>query len=327
VQIDKPGIYALPVPAYHLDPAPEPSMSASGADLMLNQSARHCWHNHPRLNPLFEPEAVDPDKMESGKRLRMEWGSALHTMILGAGRKIVEIDGEEYRTNRAREARAAATAAGFVPILASHTPKLLNIVAAVKAQLRGELAEVLAAPGRAEQTLVWRERIGFLWCRALADWMPDDPSLPLIDWKFTTTSAAPESYARSVRADLSLRTAHYLRGAQALRGRAPRAYWICAVEMAAPHGLSVHRADGALLHDGRDQWTEAAARFAACLRRGTDAEHWPFWSQAVNAVGAPPWQASAWEERKHLESIPASRGQITVRRVQQLQKQLGGPVA
>lgn len=336
MQITEPGIYALSAVAYHRDPAPSPSLSASSADRILNESARHCWHSHPRLNEAHTPEEADPDRMESGKRLRMEWGSALHAMISGAGRRVVEIDSDDYRTNRARDARAACVAAGHVPVLAIHTPKLVGIVNAVRAQIKAhpELAEVLAAPGRAEQTLLWRERIGtarnkqggWLWCRAMADWLPDDPSLPLIDWKFTTTSTAPESYARTVRNDLCVRSAHYLRGAQALRGRMPRGYWIVAVEMDAPHGMSVHRAANELLHDARDQWTEAAARFYACLQRGTGMEHWPFWRAEVNVVGVPPWQSTAWEERKLVEEIPRQRS-ITVKRVQQLSKILGGPVA
>lgn len=343
--VSEPGIYAMTAEQYHADPAPDPSLSASAAEAILLESPRHCWTRHAALNPLAEEER-ELERMNSQKRMRMEHGSALHTLTLGAGRGIMEIDADSYQSNKAREAREVATEEGYIPILSGDLRRLRACSTATREQILAhpDLGPVLNIAekdpkkrrGQAEQALFWRERIGaaksrtpaWLWCRALVDWLPDDPRAPLVDFKFTTTSAEPQSYGKTVREDLTLRSAHYLRGAQTLRSATPRAYWIVAVEMAPPFGLSVHRADNTLLHEAREQWMEAASRFHACLMRGRDAKHWPFWKAEINVVGMKPWQQQEWEDRKALQNIPEHRGaSISARRARQFMQQTGSPMA
>lgn len=336
-RVSEVGIYALPVDEYHLDPCADgPSMSASNAETLLDESARHCWHKHPRLNP-EAAEAFDPEQMDGQKRLKMEHGTALHTLILGAGRPIFEVVADDYRTKAAKEARADALAQGMTPILTMHKPKLIDCARAVAEQVKvyPELRRVLEAPGRAERTLLWQEPVGTrkgkgesIWCRALVDWLPDDPGQPLVDFLFTGGSASPASYGPSIGDKLAVRASHYMRGAQRVRGRTPRGYWTVAVETNEPYGVCVYAADQALQHYAREQWADAAARWHACLQRGTEPQHWPFWKPTIHEIEAKPWQIRQWEDTKLAEAIkPTARGMVSIKRVQALAEQMGSPVA
>lgn len=317
------GVHALPVDAYHLDPCVhEPSMSASDAEAMITRSARHCWTGQPRLNDAATLN-LDVLRMDSSKRARLETGAALHRLVLGAGAGIVEIDADDYRGKDAKAARDDAAVNGLIPVLGCRMTELLQIKAAVEEQIARNplLRRSLEAAGKAEQTLIWQERIGrgrkaaTIWCRALVDWLPDDPLVPPIDFKFTTASAAPHAYTRTVAEQYGIRSVHYLRGLHYLRGRQPRHYLIVPVETEEPYGLSVHYAGEALLAEAREQWGEAAMRWHQCLRTGTHRDAWPLWSGEPVEAQPNPWDSRRWEERKLLEDMqPPTDGALRIKR-------------
>lgn len=74
--------------AYHQDPAPQPSLSSSIAKILLDQSPRHAWLAHPKLNPNYVAEEDS----------RFDIGTAAHVMMLerdssrivGAGRGLAD---------------------------------------------------------------------------------------------------------------------------------------------------------------------------------------------------------------------------------------------
>src|SRR5215471_6763533 len=93
---------------YHADPAPEPSLSASIAELLIKRSPKHAFHAHPRLNPKWKPKEPSQE---------MDDGRVLHSMLLGTPSPVIEVDAEDWRTNRAKEAKADARASGKVAVL------------------------------------------------------------------------------------------------------------------------------------------------------------------------------------------------------------------
>jgi len=94
---------------YHADPCEVASLSSSIAAVLIEECPRKAWQRHSRLNPV-----VDSDKDPTRAK---EIGTAAHKLILGRGRDVVEIDAADFRGGAAKQARAAAYAAGLSPIL------------------------------------------------------------------------------------------------------------------------------------------------------------------------------------------------------------------
>ncbi|GBR70939.1 hypothetical protein [Gluconobacter kanchanaburiensis] len=94
-RIEKPGIYDMPEAVYHSDPCLEPSLSNSIARVLLDQSPMHAHYAHPRLNLKREPFEVTA---------AMDFGTALHKLLLGKGAAIVEVKADAYRSAAAKEA-------------------------------------------------------------------------------------------------------------------------------------------------------------------------------------------------------------------------------
>src|SRR6185312_5568438 len=80
---------------YHSDPCESPSLSSSLAKIIIDQTPKHAFVCHPKLNPNFAPK----------DDARFDLGSVAHELILdrGAGFDVVEAD--SWATKDARKAR------------------------------------------------------------------------------------------------------------------------------------------------------------------------------------------------------------------------------
>src|SRR5579872_393955 len=102
--------------AYHADPCVRPSLSSSIAHTLVTQSPRHAWLEHPRLGGSKEGVL---------KRTKtMDEGAILHKLLLGAGAQFEMVVADDWRTNAAKEARAAIEAGGKIAILGKNFEKL-----------------------------------------------------------------------------------------------------------------------------------------------------------------------------------------------------------
>jgi hypothetical protein len=277
------GVYDLPAAEYHADPAPAPSLSASCARLLLDRSPLHVWWEHPRLNTMREPEPPSDAQ---------ECGAIVHTLFLGVGPEIVEVEADDWRTAKAREKREQARAEGKLPVLSWRLAELERCADAARAQIQAypEIAALLSA-GRAEQTVLWRE--GETWCRALVDWLPDDPRAPLLDLKTTSLSAAPQSWERRVIDRYALQAAFYTRGLAAVRGVRPEGMRFVVIELDPPHALSVLAPAPDLEALAERDVNEALALWSRCLATN----HWPGYPTEIAWVEAPGWMQTRQEER------------------------------
>jgi hypothetical protein len=102
LELSEPGVYDIPEDAYHRDPVPGGSLSASGAKKLLPPSCPALFH-HELRNP------------EPPKRV-FELGSAAHKLVLGSGPELVRIDADEWRTNAVKAEVAAARDRGAIPL-------------------------------------------------------------------------------------------------------------------------------------------------------------------------------------------------------------------
>src|SRR3972149_4631152 len=75
---------------YIRDPAPEPSLSASVAHLLLTRSARHAWLAHPRLNPAWAPEATEQTDLGTLAHAGPVWCRCRPDVVSQDGRVVVD---------------------------------------------------------------------------------------------------------------------------------------------------------------------------------------------------------------------------------------------
>ena len=271
---------------YHADPAPKPSLSASIARTLLDETPRHAWEKHPRLNPGASPE---------GTR-RTDLGSAAHALLLGRGRKLHVIGAEGYRTKAAREERDEARASGLTPILASDLDKAEAMVSAACRQIAAipELAGVFE-DGHSEAVAVWRE--GETWCRCMVDRLARAGFGGIaLDYKTTNDTAHPAAAARRLLgAGADVQVAFYRRGIAAVAPRfLPLRFVFLCQETEPPFLLSALELDVAAESLGADKVVAALEVWRGCLASG----QWPGFPQRICTVELPAWHLQAWMNRQ-----------------------------
>jgi len=280
--------FSIPAAAYHNDPCPAPSLTATLARIICQQS---CWHAKmasPRTNPDYKPEVAD----------HFDLGNVAHDLLL-EGNGIVEvIDAEDWRTKAAKEARDAARKAGKIPLL----PVQWRDVQAMVKSAREQLDAHKEAPdaftnGKPEQALVWQE--DGIWCRSRLDWLSDD-HLRCDDYKSTGMSAEPDKWIRTMFAQgYDIQAGFYLHGMRAVFGAdAHRRFRFIVQETYPPYALSVISLapDALVMAEKKVLW--AIEKWAESLKTG----EWPGYPKRVCHAETPGWLESAWVAKELEET-------------------------
>lgn len=304
--LDKPGVYDLPAEVYHADCAPAPSLSSSIAHILIDQSPRHAWAAHPRLNPDFQPE----------HRAEFDLGAAVHSLVLqGDESRFAVVEADSYRTKAAQEARAEAYAAGRIPLLPHQRAQVSAVADAVLGQIaaHSEACDAFQpTTGEPERTLLWQE--GDVWLRAMVDWLPTKPRRGQIVYDLkTTTNAEPDAWARSKIGSMGydVQAAFYLRGLRAL-GYPELRFAFVVAEMDPPHAVSVVGLAPALIAQGAEKVEVAVNAWRRCLASG----QWPAYPNRICWVEPQPWEGARWLERMTRDERPGAQALDTARRFQ-----------
>jgi PDDEXK-like domain of unknown function (DUF3799) len=274
---------------YHDDPAPLPSLSSSIANVLLNESPRHAWTLHPKLNPHYA--RVEEEKFDIG--------TVVHALLLEGSDRAAIGEWDEWRTNAAKAWVAETRAAGRIPLRAKDGARVIAIVASV----RNELEQIIADPpllqdGVPESVHVWEE--SGIWMRAKLDWLRSDVSA-IDDLKTTSRSADPQMYAqRLYKTGGDLQAAFYRRAvAQAFGADAPFR-WIV-VETNPPYAVSAITPAADVLALGEAKVEYAIARWRRLLAEYGTAGPWPAYPLEVVRAQLPAWEETRWLER--MEAI------------------------
>src|SRR5262245_33742037 len=156
----KAGIHVIEAASYHADQAPRPSLSSHLAAVLLEKSPRHAWMQHPRLNPDYKPANDN----------RFDIGRAAHALMLEGSAIFEIIDAPNWKSEAARDERAAVAKAGKVALLEHEWAQVSAMVKSARAQLRQTQDGFNAfRDGEPERTLIWQD--GAIWCRARLDWL------------------------------------------------------------------------------------------------------------------------------------------------------------
>lgn len=266
-----PGVYDLPAEEYHQ----LPHLSSTGARKLLPPSCpalfRH-WRQHPEL-----------------PKDHFDFGTAVHTLVLGRGPKLVYIDHEEWRTKVAKELVADVRDSGAVPVRPSDWAAVHAAGAAVR---RHPVASVLFTGGLPEQTMIWHDEATGVVCRGMADYLRGDL---IIDLK-TCQCAHPDAIAKSIaNYGYHQQAAWYLEGYTQLAADEqlnPRFLFVF-VEKDPPHLITIAQPDQESLEVGAARNRRALEVFRDCTEAGV----WPGYTTDVELISLPRWAARdfTWE--------------------------------
>jgi hypothetical protein len=263
----------LPERVYLSDPVEGGSLSFSGAKALLPPSCP-AKYRHQRENGR-SPKAT------------FDMGHAVHKLVLGAGEELVIVDAPTWQTKAAKEARAAAYAAGHTPLL---TAEYERAQVAAKAVLEHDIAGELFAPGGiSERSLFWLDDKHGVWRRARLDRTRErNGRLLVVDLK-TTQSAEPGAIAKAMgQYRYHMQHAFYTDGVRALNLDLDPAFLFVFVEVESPHLVTVCELDGEAVEVGHDLVDYALGIYAECART----DFWPDYAGSdIPIISLPRWAA------------------------------------
>ncbi len=297
--INKPGIYEISETEYHADPVCEPSLSRGIAHLLITRSPMHAHYAHPRLG---KGKPIEASKV-------MDAGSAVHSLVLGAGAKLVALEGKygpkheqagkpflDYKTAAAALERDALREAGHIPCLQHELPELRRAAAAVTKQLRWHQDGAdFFAPGQSEVMVV--AKIGAIWARILVDRLPVDHRAPAYDLKMTKLAATPASWERQIIEKYAFQCAFYRRVLYEALGYDRPATRFVVGELDAPHGASMMCAAPTLMAIADGEVDRAFRMWDQCVME----DRWPSYPTYTAHVEAPVWKQLSEEDRVYRD--------------------------
>lgn len=262
--ITVPGVYDIPAEEYHQHPA----LSSSGARRLLECPSKYAYEREHRPTPT---EAFD-------------LGHAAHREVLGVGAELVVVDAPDWRTNKAKEAKAKAHAAGKTPILAEQHAQVLAMVAALRAH---PFAGKLFTTGTAEQALFWHDEPTGVMLRALLDWRTvlGSGRPVVVDYK-TTPDASERALRRSTaKYGYYAQAAFYLDGVTALGLADDPAFVLVHQETSPPYEVVVSCPTTEYIRVGRAANRRAIDLYAEYMAAG----HWPGYADDVLEIEPPSY--------------------------------------
>jgi hypothetical protein len=286
-----PGFLQISASDYHADLLGDdghPSLSAGLASIIVNASPAHARAQHPRLNPDFKPR----------EEARFDLGRVAHQVMLEGNANIVEVDAIDWRTKDAKTAREWARENRMTPLLTADWENVQAMVEAGRKQLAEfDIDPIPFTDGTPEQTIVWSEPNGVC-CKARPDWIHTG-NVAVSDYKTTSRSANPESWARStlytIGADVQV--AFYSRGLERLTGVRPEWRYVVQ-ETFPPFALSVISLGPDVLELGNAKLDRAIEIWARCL----ETNEWDGYPRRVCWAAAPAWEVTRWLEREAVEA-------------------------
>lgn len=287
--ITEPGIYTIPAEEYHQDPCPEPSLSASIANLLCTDSPLHAYTAHPRLNPAFVREEKET----------FDLGTVCHSLLLEGESAAEVFDFEDWRKAEARRARTEARQQGKIPILRKYWDRCQAMLSAARTQLEAHKeARDAFTKGKPEQSLVWFEAEYGVWCRARLDWLHDS-FLKIDDYKSTGMTANPDAISRSMfGVGWDVQAAFYLRGLKVLTGNDAKFRFI-PQENEPPFALSVIGIGPDVAMIGEKKVQFALETFSACLK----SSDWPGYPVRTCYPVLPEWEENRWLRKETADAF------------------------
>lgn len=275
--ITEPGIFSLSAEQYHgPEPCQEPSLSSSGARMLMADPPAKYWH--ARNNPQPPTEALI-------------LGSAAHEWLLEGEqwpqRHLVLAEDHNGRTNAGKATLAEATARGLRCV----TSEQFSAIKAMKEAIEAHPYAMAAFQnGRSETSLFWLDQHTEIWCRSRPDFLPAQGRI-FADYK-TTVSCRTDDLCRTIgRYGYHMQASWYSDGLRAL-GLADDPIMLFVFQEKMPPYLvrCVTVGQPSLIAaEGRNY--RARRIFAECVRSGV----WPGYHSEIDTLDIPAWELTKAE--------------------------------
>lgn len=293
---------------YHGNPhlLPGPSLSASGAKVLLEKSPAHFWHQ----------SCLNPDRQESDAD-HFAVGRAAHDLLLLGGdwedRYYVLPEGfSRAKTKQFAEEIAAADYAkskGKTLIKASDMELVKRIADKISESADARNALLRGVP---EMTLVWQDELTGVWLRARPDFLPftcmeGAPVRVVTDLKFMAgTHCSPRGFSKAIdNFGYHISAAHYGEGIKQIYGKYPTHWLHIVVEKDEPHTVSLYELPAEDIERGRNLMRQAINVFAQCLKRN----EWPGYADKPMQVGLPIYARMRIDESTETDLAKAIWGE------------------
>lgn len=266
--------------AYHADDLEgSPRLSRSIAVRLLQQSPLHAHAAHPKLGgqPIEEPEE------DAQVQARLDTGSLLHLLLLGAGAQVAVIDFNDWRKDAAKAAREEARANGLLPVLAGKYYAAQETVRAIRKSL--ERYGIVGGAYEPEVTGLW-ESTGGVASKVRMDWLSLAAGR-ILDIKVVERinlrafEASVERYGLDIQA--SVYPEAVMTAKPELAGRVGLEFLL--VEKLPPHDAAIVPLSPALVDLGAQKWRRACGIWKRCL----ELDAWPGFGRCA-PIEARPWQ-------------------------------------
>ena len=270
MSITEPGlVHDLPEHIYHADPYGGSLSSTEAKEILKSPAHLHHYRTTPR-----EPKPA------------FDYGSAVHTLVLGTGWDVHVADHGSWRAKDARVEAENARAEGKIPLLRKDYDSVKAVADAVKAHpIAGPL---FAGKGRAEVSAFGEHESGVR-LRGRFDWLTDDGWI--VDLK-TARSADPADFGRTAASlGYDVQAAHYLHTCELATGKPAKGFRHVLVEKEQPYLVSVVELDDEALEIGRSKLERAIARYKEAMETNT----WPGYPEVILPVSLPMWAIYAEE--------------------------------
>lgn len=252
---------------YHADVA---SLSQTGARRLVSPSCpakfKELRDNPPPPKPIYT------------------FGHAAHTLILGKGAEIVEVDAPDWRGKAAQEIRKTACN-GIAPMLKHELAQARAMADAVKAH---PLAGPLFAEGHAELSIYHADEATGVRLRGRLDWLRlMDGRHVIIDFKTSVTAYPGEFIRKAADYGYHQQVAWYIDLVKAAVPNSDPRFLFVVCEKDAPHLVSVIELDIVAENEGRRLNREAIETYAECMATDT----WPSYpdNDQVALMPLPYW--------------------------------------
>lgn len=276
----------MPAEQYHNDPCPTPALSSGIIKTLLNESPRHAYEKHPRLNAEFKRE----------EKSAFDIGTVCHALLLQGINRMQVIEAPDWRTNHAKELRDLAREEGCIPILYKDSKNVIAMMEVARLAINDcdDFSGISLDDGVSETPMFWQEENG-VWCKIMPDWRLSDNRI-LIDYKTTSGSSSPEKAARQIMEQLDgdIQAALYRRGVKKLTGVDAK-FVFMVQETVAPYAVSFIGVSPTYLALGEDKVETAIALFGECLERN----EWPGYERRINWVEPNNWTLEKWYQRQN----------------------------
>jgi hypothetical protein len=271
----KPGFYEMTAQAYHQQAGIDtPALSASIAKILDAKSPAHAYHCHPRLGG---------GRFETSDS--MEFGTLFHAVALGQMTNVAIGDFETWASKDAKAFKAAAEAAGQIPVKRSKMGVVNAMAAAFARQVANSDTRGFYAEGTlTEAAAIWAH--GDVVCKTLFDRVNVETGL-IYDIK-TTTDASPDACERKIVAMGYDIQAEFYRMAlesvyPALEGRTRFVFLF--VETSAPYVMTPFELSTMSAAIGRTKVLKAIDKWRECLLF----DSWPGYSTEILQIEPKPW--------------------------------------